>query len=233
MRTFNHIKDRHFPEGYSETIQVAIENLVTWYLNKTGERFDLNEIKTILDIGSLNGIESVKFTEKLSGCTVHTFEPNPESYQNVLISTSGIENIHVHNIAASNFNGKSDFYVTFDNMGGSSLLQPVRLEKTGQNIQKIEVDVITLKDWCEQNNVPKIDMMWMDVQGSELNIFTGMGDRLNDVKSIYVESSMIPYYDGAAHKDDVINYLSQFNFELVSETHHDGYEGDFMFLKRI
>jgi FkbM family methyltransferase len=183
---------------------------------------------------SINDVdESVKFTEKLSGCTVHTFEPNPESYQNVLISTSGIENIHVHNIAASNFNGKSDFYVTFDNMGGSSLLQPVRLEKTGQNIQKIEVDVITLKDWCEQNNVPKIDMMWMDVQGSELNIFTGMGDRLNDVKSIYVESSMIPYYDGAAHKDDVINYLSQFNFELVSETHHDGYEGDFMFLKRI
>jgi hypothetical protein len=93
------------------------------------------------------------------------------------------------------------------------------LKKTGQNIQKIEVDVITLKDWCEQNNVPKIDMMWMDVQGSELNIFTGMGDRLNDVKSIYVESSMIPYYDGAAHKDDVINYLSQFNFELVSESH--------------
>ena len=65
MRTFNHIKDRQFPEGYPDVMQNAIDNLVGWFLNKIGERFDLNEIKTILDIGSLNGIESVKFTEKL------------------------------------------------------------------------------------------------------------------------------------------------------------------------
>jgi hypothetical protein len=87
MRTFNHIKDRHFPEGYPDVMQTAIDDLVGWFLNKIGERFDLQEVKTILDIGSLNGIESVKFTEKLPNCKVRTFEPNPESYNNVLISS--------------------------------------------------------------------------------------------------------------------------------------------------
>jgi FkbM family methyltransferase len=233
MKTFNHIKDRHFPEGYPDSMQNAIDNLVKWFLNKISERFNLDEIKTILDIGSLNGIESVKFTEKLPNCNVHTFEPNLESYNNILISTEGIDNIKVHNLAASNFNGKSDFYITYDNMGGSSLLQPSIIHKTGPTISKTEVNVIRLDEWTIENNVKNINVLWMDVQGSELNIFKGMGDILNDVKAIYVECSMIPYYTGAAHKDEVIEYLSKYNFELVSETHHDNYEGDFMFLKKI
>jgi FkbM family methyltransferase len=233
MRKFNHIKDRHFPEGYVDSIQIAIDDLVKWYLAKIQERFDISEIKTILDIGSLNGIESVKFTEQIENCVVHTFEPNIESYKNVLISTEGIPNIHVHNIAASNFNGKSDFYITYDNMGGSSLLEPNIIQKTGPTISKTEVDVIRLDEWCPKNNISSVDMLWMDVQGSELNILTGMGDLLNNVKAIYVECSMIPYYKGAAHKDEVINYLSQYNFELISETHHDNFEGDFTFLKKV
>ncbi len=233
MRKFNHIKDRHFPEGYVDSIQIAIDDLVKWYLAKIQERFDISEIKTILDIGSLNGIESVKFTEQIKDCVVHTFEPNIESYNNVLISTEGIPNIHVHNIAASNFNGKSDFYITYDNMGGSSLLEPNIIQKTGPTISKTEVDVIRLDEWCPKNNISSVDMLWMDVQGSELNILTGMGDLLNNVKAIYVECSMIPYYKGAAHKDEVIRHLSQYNFELISETHHDNFEGDFTFLKKI
>ena len=234
MKTFNHIKDRHFPEGYPDVMQNAIDNLVGWFLNKIGERFDLNEIKIILDIGSLNGIESVKFTEKLPNCKVHTFEPNPESYNNVLLSTEGIENVEVHNVAASNFNGESDFYITYDNMGGSSLLEPSGvIHKTGSSFLKTVVNVIRLDEFCYENKITDVNVLWMDVHGSELNIFKGMGDILNDVKAIYVECSMIPYYNGAAHKDEVIEYLNKYNFELVSETHHDNYEGDFMFLKRI
>jgi FkbM family methyltransferase len=233
MRTFNHIKDRHFPEGYPDVMQNAIDNLVGWFLNKIGERFDLQEVKTILDIGSLNGIESVKFTEKLPNCKVHTFEPNSESYNNVLTSTEGIDSIKVHNIAVSDFKGESDFYITYDNMGGSSLLEPSIIQKTGPNISKTMVNVVRLDEFCSENNITDVNVLWMDVQGSELNIFKGMGDILNDVKAIYVECSMIPYYTGASHKDEVIEYLSKYDFELVSETHHDNYEGDFMFLKKI
>ena len=54
--------------------------------------------------------------------------------------------------------------------------------------ERTEVDVVKLSDWCPQNNIDSIDLMWMDTQGSELNIFKGMGDLLNTVKGIYVES---------------------------------------------
>lgn len=232
MRTFNHIKDRHFPEGYSEKIQIAIDEVVAEFLQRVSEYVDLGEIKTIFDIGSLNGIESVKFTEKLQNISVYTFEPNQESYNNVLISTEGIDNISVHKLAVSDFNGKSDFFITYENMGGSSLLEPKLLNKTGYQIGKTEVDVVKLSDWCPSNNVEGVDLMWMDTQGSELNIFKGMGDLLYGVKGIYVESSNIPYYHGAANKIDVIEYLSNYGLHLVHESYHDEYEGDFTFIRK-
>jgi len=232
MRTFNHIKDRHFPEGYSDTIQIAIDEVVTEFLQRVGEYVDLNDIKTIFDIGSLNGIESVKFTEKLQGISVYTFEPNQESYNNVLISTEGIDNISVYKLAVSDFNGQSDFFITYENMGGSSLLEPKLLNKTGHQIGKTEVNVVKLSDWCPSNNIESVDLMWMDTQGSELNIFKGMGDLLHGVKGIYVESSNIPYYHGAANKVDVIEYLSNYGLQLVHESYHDAYEGDFTFVRK-
>lgn len=232
MKTFNHIKDRHFPEGYSDSIQISIDEVVTEFLKRVSEKFDLKTIKTILDIGSLNGIESVKFTEKLENVSVYTFEPNEESYKNVLISAEDNDNITVSKLAVSDFNGKSDFFITYENMGGSSLLEPMLLNKTGYQNQKTEVDVVKLSDWCPQNNIDIIDLMWMDTQGSELNIFKGMGDLLYTVKGIYVESSNIPYYHGAANKNDVIQYLSEYGLELVYESYHDEYEGDFTFIRK-
>lgn len=232
MKTFDHIKDRHFPEGYPQSMQIAIDNVVAEFLQKIGERYKLEEIKTVFDIGSLNGIESVKFTEKLESANVYTFEPNEESYNNVLISTEDNQRITVSKLAVSDFNGKSDFYITYDNMGGSSLLEPMLLNKTGWNNVKTEADVVRLDDWCSDNKIESIDLMWMDTQGSELNIFKGMGDILNTVKGIYVESSNIPYYHGAANKNDVINYLSQYGLELISESYHDQYEGDFTFIRK-
>lgn len=232
MKTFNHIKDRHFPEGYSEWIQDSIDKSVSNFLEQVSKYYDLKTIKTVLDIGSLNGIESVKFSEKLENVFVHTFEPNEESYKNVLISTEDNKNISVNKLAVSDFNGKSDFFITYENMGGSSLLKPMLLNKTGHQNEKTEVDVVKLSDWCPQNNIDKIDLMWMDTQGSELSIFRGMGDLLHTVKGIYVECSNIPYYHGAAHKDDVIKYLYEYGLECISVSYHDEYEGDFTFIRK-
>ena len=99
MKTFNHIKDRHFPEGYSEWIQDSIDKTVSNFLTQVSNYYDLETIKTVFDIGSLNGIESVKFAEKLGDISVYTFEPkfkppdaNPELYDIKKLSENGTLN---------------------------------------------------------------------------------------------------------------------------------------------
>lgn len=230
MRRFNKICDSHFPNGYEDWIQDSIENTVNMVVNEIKERINIDNL-IIFDIGSLNGIESVKFTEKLPNCKVYNFEPNPFSYQTVLKSCENIENISKYNLAIGDYNGKSDFYIMHHNMGGSSILSPTILDKLGNYCTPYTVDISRLDTWCENNKINKIDFIWMDVQGAELKILSGAGDLLKNVSAIYTESSLIPYYDGAPHKDEVIEFLNKQGFELVYEKLHDEYEGDFLFFK--
>jgi len=233
MRTFNHIKDHHFPGGYPDWILTNIEKVVEGYVSHIAKRFDLDSIKTVLDIGSLNGIESVKFTEKLKDVRVYNFEPNPHSHQTVLLSTSGIDAISCFNIAASDYNGKSKFYVT-SNAGASSLLRPINTTSpAGRILNEIEVDVVRLDDWAIENNIPSVDVIWMDAQGSELNILQGMPELLKTVKAVYTECSTKPYYEGGVHKNKVVEFLESHGFDLVSEWIHSDIEGDWMFLRRV
>lgn len=238
MKTFDNFKDYHFPDGYPRWIQESINNSVDFFIDTTKKRFDISEIKTIFDVGSLNGIESVHFAEKIPNCNIYTFEPNPISFNNVKSNTIEFSNITVYELAASDFNGKSKFYNTIPggNQGGSSLLKPKQDAPFGKQVSRwneIEVDTVRLDDWAKLKNIDSVDMLWMDVQGNELNTFFGLGNLLNTVKSIYVEVSTIPYYENGVHKSEVIDYLSKFNLEPVSETYHDQYEGDILFLRKI
>lgn len=230
---FSKIKDNFFPDGYPDEMIAIIEPKVENVVRKIETRFDLKTINTMLDIGSFTGIESVMFSDRLPDTKIHTFEPNPVSLSNVLKCTEGVENIKVHELAISNFNGESTFYVTNENIGASSLLQPSILQKTGPVTETIDVKVKTIESWAQNENVKSIDLIWMDVQGSELNVLQGMGDLLKTVKAIYVESAVIPYYEGAAHRDEVINFLSSFDLELIESEYHDNFEGDFLFLRKL
>ena len=230
---FSNIKDRFFPNGYPDDMIAIIEPKVENVVRKIETRFPIDGIKTMLDVGSFTGIESVMFTDRLPNVFIHAFEPNPESLLNVLKCTKDIPRIKVHALAMSNFNGESTFYVTHENIGASSLLVPFGIPKTGPVSEEIRVNVKTIESWAGENKINSIDAIWMDVQGSELNVLIGMGELLKTVKAIYVESATIPYYDGAAHKDDVINYLATFDLELIEVEHHDSYEADYLFLKKI
>jgi FkbM family methyltransferase len=230
MNRFSELKDRHFPNGYSDEIIESINTNVQWFIDIIYENFNIDNL-VIFDIGSLNGIESFLFSQKIKNSKIYTFEPSPESYLTVEKCTDGIENIKINQLAVSNYNGKSNFFMTHDNQGASSLLKPNRNWSFGFNINQVEVDVIRLDDWCHNNNIKIIDVLWIDAQGSEMNIFLGMEKLLNNVKAIHVECSTIPYYEGGYNKNDIIKYLESFDLHLVNESPHNEVEGDLTFLK--
>jgi len=42
--------------------------------------------------------------------------------------------------------------------------------------EQIEVPATTIKNFCLKNDVTGIDLLWMDMQGSELNALKGAED---------------------------------------------------------
>ena len=214
------------------------QKYISFLLSEASEYFDLKDINFIFDVGSLNGIESVYFSQYLPDAKIYSFEANPNSSCLVRENQKHYPNTHCIDKAVSNYIGKSQFYLTPDNIGASSLLKPIG-GNAGYNYSTIEVDVITIEKFCQVKDIPKIDILWMDLQGNELNALEGMGDLLSPTKIICSEVGLKPYYENHTLYDEIVGYLKKYGFE-VSEKEYpfdytrdkDSLECDFIFINK-
>lgn len=185
--------------------------------------------KVILDIGSRDLDQSIEFNTTYPGSKIYAFEPNPEQFAICNEKAQAYPNIEVFNIAISDTEGTLDFYKTLGNIGASSLLEPIDVPfASSQEVQKISVQAKTLKTWIEEEKPGKIDIMWMDTQGTELAALKSMGDYLKGVKFLHCEASESPYYKGHILKTELEAFLDSmgFNIYFYPAPHHPYGEGD-------
>lgn len=211
---------------------------ISFLLSETSEYYDLEDIKYIFDVGSLNGIESIYFSQFLPSSQIYSFEANPKSASLVRENQKYYPNTRCINKAVSDYNGKNTFYLTPQNIGASSLLKPLG-GLAGTQYSTIEVDVITIQKFCEENNIPNIDILWMDLQGNELNALKGMGDMLYNTKIICSEIGLIPYYENHTLYGEIVDYLKKYGFEVSEKDYpfpyprdKNGFECDFIFINK-
>jgi hypothetical protein len=95
------------------------------------------------------------------------------------------------------------------NPGASSLLRANPDYKNEQYVQKeIVVPCVRLDQYAQlEGGAP--DVLWMDLQGAELQALVGCGAMLREVKLIYTEISFRPMYMGQALFHDIDSYLSE------------------------
>ena len=205
---------------------------------------ELDGSKTILDIGSWHLEQSIELWMIFPNSKIYAFEPVPESYQNCVQRSKDFDGISVFNMAMTNFCGETSFYpidanISPDkNIGASSLLK----FKDGLNgsffnqcwIQKeIKIEACTLDAWAKKNNVYSIDAMWIDVQGSELQVFQGADEILKNTKVILTEVGLKPYYEGHTMKKDIDAYLISKGFKEIEEAFElngSEYEGNAIYV---
>lgn len=214
------------------------QKYISFLLSETSEYFDLENINCIFDVGSLNGIESVYFSQYLPDVEIYSFEANPNSVKLIEENQKHYPKTHCINKAISNYNGKSDFYITIDNIGASSLLKPMG-GYAGYNYSILEVDVITIEKFCQEYNIPKIDILWMDLQGNELNALKGMGNILSTTKIICSEIGLKPYYENHTLYNEIVDYLQKYGFEISEKEYpfpyprdKNNFECDFIFINK-
>jgi len=72
-----------------------------------------------------------------------------------------------------------------------------------------------LDAFMKENNIPKVDLICIDLQGYELNALKSMGADLYNVKYIITECSIQNTYIGGANYTDLNAYLEKYNFKYV------------------
>lgn len=219
------------------------EPLNNFYNAIDGNFQNTDDVLVILDIGSLHCLESIEFSKKYKNAKIYAFEANKESYKVCLENTKNIDRITVINKCVNDYDGECSFFpinpdktitTWFDgNRGASSMFKANgavdHIEKYIQD--EVIMPCLRLETFCKENNITKIDAIWMDLQGAELLALKGLGDLLNTVSVIQTELEINPMYENQCLYSDVNTYLTDRNFKKISGNSSVQFGADFIYIK--
>lgn len=242
-KTFNSVWDRVGDNSqlnqYGDIID-SIYRELSFFLYRASTVTDLKEIRTFFDLGSLNGIEGAYVAQLMPNCNVYSFEAREDAAKLVIDNQKKYSNTKCICLAVGSENGEITFHVTPENIGASSALLPCG-GPAGRFHNSITVPCTRVDTFCEVNNIDTVDLLWLDLQGFEIEALKGMGELLNTTKAIHTEASKLPYYENQPILKDLEDFLKKFNFYLDTEKRpfsyggdYDSqvYEGDVIFLKK-
>ena len=187
--------------------------------------------KVVFDVGANNGSSSVPLAIANPNYLVFAFEPTPEMIDVILSKVVGLDNYVIVPKAVSDYNGIAEFNVAGNwDWGCSSLLKFSKKSQTdwpGRTdfsvTYKLNVDVIRLDTFIEENNITKIDHLHIDTQGSDLNVMKGLGQYLNIVSEGTMEAGTSDdiLYEGQNKLNDCIKFLLLNGFKVVDVNSND------------
>lgn len=200
----------------------------------------------ILDIGASDGLDSLRYSKLFPSATIHSFEPEPMSYGllSEYIKTYGGNKIHSYNYALGDIDDNStDFYISD---GYPDALK--KEENRGFRSSSMLAPQVHLLQWpwikfekkttkmCRYDslNIPVAHYIHMDVQGSELKVLSGFGDKLKDILGIRLEVSKVPMYKDQPLCHDIFNFMIQHGFTLFNKYEGidiPGFTGDKFYVK--
>lgn len=174
----------------------------------------------ILEAGAHMGFDTYGLAKMWPRAKVYAFEPVPELYSALVKRVGSMPNVKAFSLALGERNGSVEMYVSGgDSTGSSSILKPTAHLERFPSVtfgNQIQVRLLRTEDWAKEQGVDRIDFIWLDMQGYEVNALKGMGSLLAKVSVIYTELCKDELYSGLVTRDEYIRHLSNIGFELMS-----------------
>lgn len=189
------------------------------------------KINGIIHIGAHYGEEHEQYKEKNVKNLVYV-EPVLKNF-NVLKENIKDDSILL-NIALGNEEKDIEMFVETANNGqSSSILKPKLHLVQYPDIVFNEKEIVKMKKLDNIGlDLSKYNLINIDVQGYELEVFKGGTNTLNYIDYIFCEINRDDVYENCAKVDELIKFLYKYNFDLV-EINWAGYTwGDGFFIKR-
>jgi len=164
--------------------------------------------------------------------TIYAFEPNPTSYEILKKNVALRTNITIYPLAFSDTIGEATFYVAG---GASSLLRPTDLFNQqyfhADLSRPIAVVCTTLNAWVEEHAIPKIDLLWLVVEGHELQVLKAAGSILKHTSVLYLEVNFQEIWNGAVHYKELKRWLENEGFSEVWKSATTNIHGNVVFVR--
>ncbi|MBN4077668.1 FkbM family methyltransferase [bacterium AH-315-C20] len=150
-------------------------------MSRTVWTYMAEQSNVIFDIGANSGIFAILAKVHNADAKVVAFEPQPNIYS-VLKRSNDLNNFDIscENLAVSNENGELPFYNHGPNAftNANTTVGSLNKDWRPDDQTSILVEVMKLKRYIEENNIPPIDLMKIDVETLEYEVLEGYGDLL-------------------------------------------------------
>lgn len=185
--------------------------------------------KVIMEFGSFDGGDGLRYKLSYPNCDVYSIEADSELFGKIKqLEKYGLK---VFNYAICNRNMSVEFYrcrfvenyycYQSGDVGGSgSLLLPTEYNKKVVCHQRYENTTIrtpgiTIQQFCEEHNIYDIDLMHIDVEGATTEVLEGFGGIRP--KTIFVEvDGAIKFWEGAP-EFELINFVfDKMEYKLIA-----------------
>ena len=181
---------------------------------------------TILEIGCHDGTNTLWFLEVFDFPKIFCFEPDPRAASRFKQKFEIRPEVSFYEYAISDKNGEETFYMS---SGQESETMPdgwdcsgsIRKPKNHLTVHpwcKFEKTMVvktkTLDTWCREEKIDRIDFIWMDVQGAEIDVIRGGRKALRNTRYLYTEYSNKELYQGQLSLKQLLKELA--DFEVVA-----------------
>ena len=213
-----------------ENVDSRMEQIVAKYIPKD---------PVIFEVGAKDGEDSVKLARIWPEGKIISFEANPNQFMKYSLKAASFPNMFGYNLAVNTYNGVAKFYLCWGSNGNdpvfegaSSLLEASEAQKIHYRGPEITVPCVIFDDWCRNNDVSKVDFMWLDIEGFELQFLRSSPRILETVKVIQSETNFFDFRKGTTRFKVLKAFLEKRGFKMVAHWYNEGLQGDAVFVRK-
>ena len=161
--------------------------------DESGENFFINTIlaptnpKICIDIGANVGGYTIELLKKTNSRVV-SFEPVPTAFQQLVEITKNFEErVMLENKGVGSKEEKLTIHYNSNALAHASFSEEIKKVSYVSNEEKVEVAVITLDGYCEENSIDTIDLVKIDTEGFESEVFEGAKNTFVNIKPKFIQ----------------------------------------------
>jgi len=174
----------------------------------------------IVDGGTHRGDTVDTLAGMLPQAQFHCFEPDPALDAELLDKFSGRADVHVNKAALGASPGKAVFNINASRPTNSLLpaAEGIQSDLKGlcKTVERIEVAVTSIDDYCAGAGLDRVDVIKLDLQGYDYEALLGARATMPRVTVVLVEVLFTEIYQGCRLFPDILRLMAEYGFRLFT-----------------
>lgn len=181
----------------------------------------VDNIDLLIDVGANEGEFARTFCTLKNIKQAILIEPNKNLNSKIKANSREMSSVLIINKALSNKNKECFYYYHNDSQMNSLIesdIEKLKFEFNDYETTKEKLFTSTLDFEIENSNIifkEKKIFLKIDTQGNEIDILQGAGNTLLNTNYVLIEYMVNSPYNRINHLEDIINFLSKFNFKCI------------------